>query len=71
MMKSSLLAFHPLTGQHTRRRIAEVVFNLLQHVGINSGDVCIKFYVFFFGEINYNQESHWMLDMASNNNIFI
>jgi hypothetical protein len=41
VMKSSLLAFHPITGKHSGQRIAEVVFKLLQHAGINGGDVCI------------------------------
>jgi hypothetical protein len=29
VLKSSFLAFHPITGQHTGRRIAEVIFKLL------------------------------------------
>lgn len=44
VLKSSLLAFHPITGQHTGRRIAEVVFKLLQRAGINGGDVRTDFY---------------------------
>lgn len=43
-MKSSLLAFHPITGQHTGQRIAEVVFKLLRRAGINGGDVSNNFY---------------------------
>jgi hypothetical protein len=42
-LKSSLLAFHPITGNHTGRRIAEVVFKLLQRAGVNGGDVCTVF----------------------------
>lgn len=49
-MRSSLLAFHPITGQHTGKRIAEVVFKLLQRAGINGGDVCIKFYMLCLGD---------------------
>jgi hypothetical protein len=42
-LKSSLLAFHPITGNHTGKRIAEVIFKLLKRAGVNGGDVCTVF----------------------------
>jgi hypothetical protein len=41
VLKSLLLAFHPITGQHTGRRMSEVVLELLQHAGINGEDIYI------------------------------
>jgi hypothetical protein len=38
-LKSSLLAFHPLYGPHSGRRIAEVVYALLERAGVTCGNV--------------------------------
>lgn len=43
VMKSSLLAFQQITGKHTGKRLAEVVFKLLQRAEINGGEVCTDF----------------------------
>jgi hypothetical protein len=40
VLKSSLLAFHPLYGKHTGKAIARVIYSLLKRAGI-TGDVCI------------------------------
>ena len=40
ILKSSLLAFHPLHGKHSGKAIAEVIYSLLERADV-TGEVCI------------------------------
>lgn len=40
VLKSSILAFHPLHGKHSGKAIADVIYALLERADI-TGDVCI------------------------------
>ncbi|KAG6913682.1 hypothetical protein DXG01_005186 [Tephrocybe rancida] len=54
--KSSLLAFHPLASAHTSKNIAKVTWALLRRAGIEDWKKGAGF---------------WMIDNASNNNLFM
>jgi len=44
VLKSSLLAFHPVYGKHSATNLAGLFYKLLQRAGVNGGNVRYLFH---------------------------
>jgi hypothetical protein len=71
VLRSSLLAFHPVYGKHTGANLAELLYQLLARAEVSGGNVRALTVSYTFQRHDYCQGAHWTLDMASTNDAML